>query len=51
MTSAEAKAEILIVTPGITVQDLIDFSSHMDAASEDRFWKRIREIAPTLWPW
>jgi hypothetical protein len=43
-------AEILAIDPTATLQDLIDYSSHMDPKSEDLFWAKVREINPTLCP-
>lgn len=48
--SIATTAQTLLNTPGITVQDLIDFSSFMDPKTEDLFWAEIRRIHPTLCP-
>ncbi|SEN89647.1 hypothetical protein [Nonomuraea pusilla] len=48
--TATTAAKILASDPNATLQGLIDFSSFMDAKSEDLFWKTVREINPTLCP-
>ena len=46
--SIATTAQTLLNTPGITLQDLEDFASHMDARNEDLFWIEVRRIHPTL---
>ncbi|MGI5286668.1 hypothetical protein ACQEVF_25470 [Nonomuraea polychroma] len=50
MTARLTAAALLADNPNLTLQDLTDFASHMDAKSEDMFWAKVREINPTLCP-